>query len=99
LRVAEDAEACCEAQTTNLQNALKDVGGSSVLSQLGKLAGLAFGLPFLLGIADTLLAIADMPAVIKATVWDAEVVSGYAQSAAGVVMADFDWAGGWANGG
>jgi hypothetical protein len=99
LRVAEDAEQCCEAQTGNLQNLQKNLGGSSGIGLLGKLAGLAFGLPFLLGLADTLLALADMPAVIKASAWDAEVVAGYAESAAGVIMADFDWAGGWNSGG
>jgi hypothetical protein len=99
LRVAEDAEQCCEAQTTNLGNLQKNLGGSSGIGLLGKLAGLAFGLPFLLGLADTLLALADMPAVIKASAWDAEVVAGYAESAAGVIMADFDWAGGWNGGG
>jgi hypothetical protein len=98
LRVAEDAEQCCEAQTGRLDNAVKDLGGASALTSLGKLVGAAFGLTFLLGLADTLLAVADMPAVIKATAWDAETVAGYATSAAQVVEADFDWAGGWDNG-
>ena len=98
LRVAEDAEQCCEAQTGRLDNAVKSLGGTSALSALGKLVGAAFGLTFLLGLADTLLAVADMPAVIKATAWDAETVAGYATSAAQVVQADFDWAGGWGNG-
>jgi hypothetical protein len=99
LRVATDAEQCCDAQTQNLDNMQKNLGGSSGIGNLGKLVGLAFGLPFLLGLADTLLALADMPAVIKASAWDAEVVAGYAESAAGVIMADFDWAGGWNGGG
>jgi hypothetical protein len=98
LRVAEDAEQCCEAQTGRLDNAVKSLGGTSALTSLGKLVGAAFGLTFLLGLADTLLAVADMPAVIKATAWDAETVAGYATSAAQVVQADFDWAGGWGNG-
>lgn len=97
-RIAKDAEQCCEAQTQNLANALSDVGGTGVLSNLGALAFKAFGLTFLLGLADTLLAIADMPAVIKATAWDAETVAGYANSAAGVAIADFNWTGGWASG-
>jgi hypothetical protein len=98
LRVAEDAEQCCEAQTGRLDNAVKSLGGSSALTSLGNLVAKAFGLTFLLGLADTLLAMADMPAVIKATAWDAETVAGYAASAAGVVESDFDWAGGWGNG-
>ncbi len=97
-RVAEDAEQCCEATTGNLERALTNVGGQSALQALGNLVAKAFGVTFLLGLADTLLALADMPAVIKATAWDAETVAGYAETAAGIVEADFDWAGGWSGG-
>ena len=91
LRVAEDAEACCEAQTGNLSNLQKDLGGASGLANLAKLAGLAFGLTFLAGIVDAVVAIFDLPAAVLGTVADVETLSGWADACATQAIADSGW--------
>ena len=92
LRIAEDAEACCAAQTENLNNDVNDLGGPSALKSLGQLAGLAFGLTFLAGLVDTLVAVFDLPAAIFGTVADVGTISGYADKVANQVMANTSWA-------
>jgi len=98
LRIAEDAEQCCASVTSNLANDITELGGPSALSQLGSLVAKAFGLTFLLGLADTLLAVADMPAVISATAWDATAVATWADQSAQVAVSYFNWQQGWSSG-
>lgn len=88
---ADTAQDCCAEATGAL-------GGKSGLSSLGSLLGKVVGLTFLAGLLDPVLAVFDMPAVVKATVWETTKVAGYAEQAAKVVMADFSWEGGWSNG-
>jgi hypothetical protein len=91
LRVADDAEACCVTQTGNLSNLNKSLGGTSGLANLAKLAGLAFGLSFLAGIVDAVVAVFDLPAVFAATVDDVETLSGWADACATQAISDTSW--------
>ena len=90
-RIATDAEQCCEAQTGNLSNLQKNLGGASGLANLAKLAGLAFGLSFLAGIVDAVVAVFDLPAVFAATVDDVETLSGWADKCAVQAISDTSW--------
>jgi len=92
-RVADDAALCCEAQTTNLANTVKSLGGSSGLASLGKLVGLAFGLTTAATLIGTVQTILKLPAEVGLLVQDAETVSGWVSGALGVATADLSWAG------
>ena len=91
LRIAEDAEACCSAQTENLSSDENALGGKSNLPNLGKIAGWLFGLTFVAGILDAVVAVFDLPAAFAATAGDAAAISKFADAVAVEVLANPSW--------
>jgi len=91
LRIAEDAEACCAAQTENLTNDENALGGKSSLQNLGKIAGWLFGLGVVAGLLDTVVAVFDLPAAFAATAGDAAAISKFADAVAVEVLANPSW--------
>ena len=92
LRVAEDAEACCSAQTSRLDDDETQLGGKPNLPNLGKIAGWLFGLGFVATLLDTVVAVFDLPAAFAGTVDDVETLSSWADAAATQAISDTSWA-------
>ena len=85
-------DCCAENQATT--GPIREGGATpSLLHKLGGILGKAFEVGFAATIAETLLAVIDMPVVVSGVVADTEALSGWAVSAAGAVTADMSWAG------
>jgi hypothetical protein len=89
---AKDSQDCCDDAHTQLGEDESALGGKSLLPNLGKLAGLAFGLAWLAGLVDSLVAIVDLPNTIFNTVYAGEKIAGWAESAVTKAVVDTSWA-------
>ena len=91
LRLATDADECCSVQTQNLQDDENALGGKSNLPNLGKLAGLLFGITWLAGLVDAVVAVFDLPAAFAAEVSDVKTLASWADAAANQAVLDTSW--------
>ena len=87
----EDLAACCDANSA-VTNPIRNGGATpGLLSSLGALLSKGFELFLLAASIDAILALFDLPDVILATMYDADVIQGQVEKVTAVMLKDFSW--------
>lgn len=90
-RQVDDDDECCATNADNIASTIESLGGKSLLSSLGSLAGKAFEVLFVASLVDTVVTVLDWPAAVAGTVYSAEKISEWAAKSAQAASADVSW--------
>lgn len=89
----DDNAECCE-EASGITNPIRQGGATpSLLKQLGGILTKALEIGFLVTLADSALAVFDLPLAVSGVVADTETIETWATKAAGVITAEQTWLG------